>query len=161
MNRTRIMPGIYRDTRGNRQMMMVEVDGKCVSTFADNLKYEAIRVWVVSPHRFRYDMTLERTFEPDELRGYLARIIAHGPRRLCNRSERELLFTAEGRERLAAAVDHAFPPATAPASTPLVNDTTRMAVSETASPGFWSKLLTRLQACFNRESREVVAPAAT
>jgi len=42
-------------------------------------------------------MKLKKPFTVEDVKGYQDRIAAHGPRRLCSKLERRLLFGAEGR----------------------------------------------------------------
>lgn len=97
MNVQTARPGIYEDTRGKALAICGVYGRKCLVTYPSNLVCPHIPVWVVSTVRFRETMKLKKPFTVEDVKGYQDRITAHGPRRLCSKLERRLLFGAEGR----------------------------------------------------------------
>ncbi len=99
-------PGVYRSTSGEMRMLYGVVLGKCIQSYGTPPNTPVIHALSGSAKRFRNTMGGEpvRAFTRRELEGYLPLLIAYRPRRLCNKFDRWLFFTPQGKAELAALI---------------------------------------------------------
>lgn len=144
-------PGIYADKQGNTLAVCGTLGRKCLMTYPTYLTGARIPVWIVSTRRFRETMSLKTPFTVDDVAGYQDRIVAHGPRRLCNKLERHVLFGEEGRAICAAIFADARGMAVpVPASSTIGTGTGAVVVATRAPVWAWIKVAVGKVVAFGR-----------